>query len=88
MRKLVCDKITNNWNRGIGDMLNVCYTMGWQEEILPNGREITYATNAKGPCRWYLEDSKVSFDLLACLASCSDEALLVWLEAQHCEIYR
>jgi hypothetical protein len=94
MRQLVISKIVSNWLRGINDTLNVCFLMGWTESWEQNHdgyflSVIVPASQTEGSAQqWKLEYKKDSEDLQRCLAACSDQALITWLEAQHSQIYR
>jgi hypothetical protein len=81
MRTLVQKTIADNWIAGCDEMTNVAHTMGWTR-----GELDSWTHTEIGP--WTLEFKHDTKDFRECLAACSDEALLAWLQAQHCQIYR
>jgi hypothetical protein len=80
MRHLVEERIRSNWLCRLEEMTGVAYTMGWEHDyeghnsLIVNGRKLTIGV--------------VDDNLNRTIWACSEEALLHWLRAQHCQQYR
>lgn len=80
MRELIENQIRANWLKHKEEMTNVAYSMGWDygyndhNSLTVNGLILTVGV--------------VDENLNQIIRGCSDDALLHWLESQHCQIYR
>jgi NAD-dependent dihydropyrimidine dehydrogenase PreA subunit len=83
VRKLIEQTVCDLWVQGYDETTNVFWLMGWDY----SGEEGDgyYLTRVNG---WVLIHRHWCPDLEACIAACSDEALLAWLDAQLCQKYR
>lgn len=79
MRRLIEKTIIENWVRGLDEMTNVAYIMGWDEVGYGGTRHVN------GHLLIY---QVANTELRNCIRECSDVALLAWLDAQLCQKYR